>query len=176
MTAIGNVEMQSRAPIDWGVQWPQIGKHGHELWIFVVLSHVWCLEDLNSKILEEPDSQHVSWIQRMGDGMVTVYHNWLVVWNTNFNCPYLGNLIISTDELILFRAVGSTTNQRCLSLSMMTYDDLRRFQWVYIYIDTPKNGLCIVAILNLNLANSPINKCPYITLNYMARWEKNNTR
>ena len=31
---------------------------------------------------------------------------WLVVWNMNFICPYIGNFIIPTDELIFFRGVG----------------------------------------------------------------------
>jgi len=34
------------------------------------------------------------------------YRNgWLVVW-MNFNFPYVGNVIIPTDELIFFRGVG----------------------------------------------------------------------
>ena len=31
---------------------------------------------------------------------------WLVVWNMNFDFPYIGNVIITTDELIFFRGVG----------------------------------------------------------------------
>ena len=31
---------------------------------------------------------------------------WLVVWNMNFICPYIGNVIIPADELIFFRGVG----------------------------------------------------------------------
>ena len=44
-------------------------------------------------------------------GMVdsTMISIWLVVWNIFF--PYIGNVIIPTDELIFFRGVGSTTNQ-----------------------------------------------------------------
>ena len=36
---------------------------------------------------------------------------WLVVWNIFVVFPYIGNFIIPTDEVILFRGVGSTTNQ-----------------------------------------------------------------
>ena len=36
--------------------------------------------------------------------------NWLVAWNMNFIFPYIGNIIIPTDELIFFRGV-ETTNQ-----------------------------------------------------------------
>ena len=36
--------------------------------------------------------------------------DWLAVWNMNFIFPYLGNVIIPTDELIFFRGV-ETTNQ-----------------------------------------------------------------
>jgi hypothetical protein len=32
--------------------------------------------------------------------------DWLVVWNMNFVFPYIGNLIIPTDELIFFKGVG----------------------------------------------------------------------
>ena len=31
---------------------------------------------------------------------------WLMVWNINFIFPYIGNVIIPSDELILFRGVG----------------------------------------------------------------------
>ena len=31
---------------------------------------------------------------------------WLVVWNMNFMVPYVGNVIIPTDEVIFFRGVG----------------------------------------------------------------------
>jgi hypothetical protein len=31
---------------------------------------------------------------------------WLVVWNINFIFPYIGNVIIPSDELIFFRGVG----------------------------------------------------------------------
>jgi len=34
------------------------------------------------------------------------YHFWLVVWNMNFIFPYIGNVIIPTDEFIFFRGVG----------------------------------------------------------------------
>ena len=34
--------------------------------------------------------------------------DWLVVWNMNFIFPYLGNVIIPTDELIFFRGVETT--------------------------------------------------------------------
>ena len=37
---------------------------------------------------------------------------WLVVWNIIFIFPYIGNIIIPTDELIFFRGV-ETTNQIC---------------------------------------------------------------
>jgi hypothetical protein len=37
---------------------------------------------------------------------------WLVVWNIIFIFPYIGNVIIPTDELIFFRGV-ETTNQIC---------------------------------------------------------------
>ena len=33
-------------------------------------------------------------------------HYWLVVWKMNFIFPYIGNVIIPTDELIFFRGVG----------------------------------------------------------------------
>ena len=36
--------------------------------------------------------------------------SWLVVWNMNFMFPYIGNVIIPTDELIFFRGF-ETTNQ-----------------------------------------------------------------
>ena len=36
--------------------------------------------------------------------------NWLVVWNMTLMFPYIGNVIIPTDELIFFRGV-ETTNQ-----------------------------------------------------------------
>ena len=42
--------------------------------------------------------------------MICLLHNWLVVWNMNFICPYMGNIIIPTDELICFTGV-QTTNQ-----------------------------------------------------------------
>ena len=32
--------------------------------------------------------------------------NWMVVWNMNFIFPYIGNVIIPTDEVIFFRGVG----------------------------------------------------------------------
>ena len=32
--------------------------------------------------------------------------DWLVVWNIFYDFPYIGNLIIPTDELIFFRGVG----------------------------------------------------------------------
>jgi hypothetical protein len=32
--------------------------------------------------------------------------NWLVVWNMWIIFPYIGNVIIPTDELIFFRGVG----------------------------------------------------------------------
>jgi len=31
---------------------------------------------------------------------------WLVVWNMNFIFPYIGNVIIPTDELMFFRGVA----------------------------------------------------------------------
>jgi hypothetical protein len=31
---------------------------------------------------------------------------WLVVWNMIFMVPYVGNVIIPTDEVIFFRGVG----------------------------------------------------------------------
>jgi len=61
----------------------------------------------------------------MGDSLVSLTHlevdfprmiscqhilkgnkHWLVVWNMAFNFPYIGNVIIPTDELIFFRGVG----------------------------------------------------------------------
>jgi hypothetical protein len=42
--------------------------------------------------------------------MICLLHNWLVVWNMNFICPYMGNIVIPTDELIFFTGV-QTTNQ-----------------------------------------------------------------
>ena len=44
------------------------------------------------------------------------YDIWLVVWNMNFNFPYLGNVIIPTDEH-LFQDGFLTTNQGMMSLS-----------------------------------------------------------
>jgi len=32
--------------------------------------------------------------------------SWVVVWNMAFIFPYIGNVIIPTDELIFFRGVG----------------------------------------------------------------------
>ena len=32
--------------------------------------------------------------------------HWLVVWNMAFIFPYIGNVIIPTDELMFFRGVG----------------------------------------------------------------------
>jgi len=34
------------------------------------------------------------------------HQHWLVVWNMAFIFPYIGNVIIPTDELIFFRGVG----------------------------------------------------------------------
>ena len=38
-------------------------------------------------------------------------HYWLVVWNMFFIFPYIGNVIVPTDELIFFRGVETTINQ-----------------------------------------------------------------
>ena len=43
--------------------------------------------------------------------MIMVNYSWLVVWNmTGFFFHSVGNVIVPTDELILFRGVGSTAN------------------------------------------------------------------
>ena len=39
---------------------------------------------------------------------IYMYIYWLVVWNMNFILPYIGNVIIPTDELIFFRGVETT--------------------------------------------------------------------
>jgi len=40
-----------------------------------------------------------------------IYKTWLVVWNMHFIFPYIGNIIIPTDELHHFsEGYGSTTN------------------------------------------------------------------
>ena len=41
-----------------------------------------------------------------GKHMEHIYIYWLVVWNMNFIFPYIGNVLIPTDELIFFRGVG----------------------------------------------------------------------
>ena len=38
--------------------------------------------------------------------LFSIYHFWLVVWNMNFMFPYIGNVVIPTDEVIFFRGVG----------------------------------------------------------------------
>ena len=44
----------------------------------------------------------------------------LVVWNMFYDFPYIGNVIIPTDEVIFFRGVGSTTNQnKILNMTMI---------------------------------------------------------
>ena len=50
------------------------------------------------------------------------FFNWLVVWNMIFIFPYIGNVIIPTDELIFFQRGRSTTNQ----LNIEIHDDPRR--------------------------------------------------
>ena len=40
-------------------------------------------------------------------------YNWLVVWNMFFlTFPYIGNVIVPTDELIFFRGVGQPPTSR----------------------------------------------------------------
>ena len=39
-----------------------------------------------------------------------IQYHWLLVWN-DFYFPYIGNVIIPTDELIFFRGGRYTTNQ-----------------------------------------------------------------
>jgi len=34
-----------------------------------------------------------------------VNNHWLVVWNMNFMFPYIGNVVIPTDEVIFFRGL-----------------------------------------------------------------------
>ena len=56
------------------------------------------------------------WSQNGFGGFFTNFNHekiihWLVVWNMNFIFPYIGNVIIPTDELIFFRGGRYTTNQ-----------------------------------------------------------------
>ena len=50
-------------------------------------------------------------------------HFWLVVWNMNFIFPYIGHVIIPTDELIFFRGVGIPP---------------ARFVWRCFHLDPPR--------------------------------------
>ena len=50
--------------------------------------------------------------------------SWLVVWNMNFIFPYIGNVIIPTDEVIFFQRGRSTTNQYNM-LPLWGYDDMK---------------------------------------------------
>jgi hypothetical protein len=47
-------------------------------------------------------------------GGLEVIFVWLVFWNMNLVFPYIGNVIIPTDEIIFFRGV-ETTNQMGIS-------------------------------------------------------------
>jgi hypothetical protein len=41
--------------------------------------------------------------------------SWLMVWNMTFIFPYIGNVIIPTDELIFFRGVGQPPTRGMVS-------------------------------------------------------------
>ena len=51
------------------------------------------------------------------------YFIWLVVWNSFYDFPYIGNVIIPTDELIFFRGVGipPTNYPSCISTWVVSY-------------------------------------------------------
>ena len=43
-------------------------------------------------------------------GRLKIDYSWLVVWHMTFMFPYIGNVIIPTDELIFFRGVETTNH------------------------------------------------------------------
>jgi len=63
--------------------------------------------------------------------------HWLVVWNMNFIFPYIGNVIIQTDELIFFRGVGSTTNQDIKSGFVRLPESTWIPQWLTTWVPLP---------------------------------------
>ena len=59
----------------------------------------------------------------------TIYHpiiSWLVVWNI---FPYIGNFIISTDEIILFRGVGQPPTRKKHVSKMINRLTYEMFDW-----------------------------------------------
>ena len=87
------------------------------LWLNIVQCFMSCRE-IETRI-QLRSSQSWSWKCSLEWGIrayicieytCTIY-DWLVVWNIWIIFPYIGNVIVPTDELIFFRGVGSTTNQ-----------------------------------------------------------------
>ena len=65
---------------------------------------------------------------------------WLVVWNMEFyDFPYIGNVIIPTDELIFFRGV-QTTNQIYMEYPLLysIWDDMAYIMGMCQNPGTPK--------------------------------------
>ena len=59
----------------------------------------------------------------------------LVVWNMNFIFPFIGNVIIPTDELIFFRGGRYTTNQKNNFNSENDENPLIHWKWGYFQTD-----------------------------------------
>ena len=76
----------------WRMCRKKIRKMGGNQWIFNIMIH------------HLGDAFHLD--KPTNPCHIISYHFWLVVWNMNFIFPYIGNVIIPTDEFIFFRGVG----------------------------------------------------------------------
>ena len=57
--------------------------------------------------------------------------SWVVVWNMAFIFPYIGNVIIPTDELIFFRGVGQPPTRGIYLWNNLSHEHFRRkTHWV----------------------------------------------
>ena len=70
---------------------------------------------------------------------------WLVVWNMWIIFPYIGNVIIPTDELIFFRGVGIPPTRYIRTYIYIYTSYLIHNSWmciisVYVYMDVGQNG------------------------------------
>ena len=66
------------------------------------------------------------------------HHNWLVVWNMNFICPYIGN-VIPTDSLVFFKIV-KTTNQMSMDQSFRRLAACDAVCWYPLWLERPQCG------------------------------------
>ena len=80
----------------------------------------------------DPRSNNVDMFEKWEIPKIAIQSGWwmLVVWNMNFIFPYIGNVIIPTDELIFFIEVGQP-------LSSMMTSGLEELKNLFFFREAP---------------------------------------